>query len=65
MNEWKNECLMTPQHKKQIGYWVSEKLVNDSPTKIKKEKGLANINSQADVHDMCHQHVCTGFHSSS
>ena len=20
-----NECLMTPQHKKQIGYWVSEK----------------------------------------
>ena len=20
-----NECLMTPQHEKQIGYWVSEK----------------------------------------
>ena len=20
-----NECLTTPQHKKQIGYWVSEK----------------------------------------
>ena len=25
MNEWMNECLMTPQHEKQIGYWVSEK----------------------------------------
>ena len=25
MNEWMNECLTTPQHKKQIGYWVSEK----------------------------------------
>ena len=24
-NEWMNECLMTPQHKKQIGYWVSDK----------------------------------------
>ena len=23
--EWMNECLTTPQHKKQIGYWVSEK----------------------------------------
>ena len=23
--EWMNECLMTPQHKKQIGNWVSEK----------------------------------------
>ena len=20
-----NECLMTPQHENQIGYWVSEK----------------------------------------
>ena len=25
MNEWMNECLTTPQHEKQIGYWVSEK----------------------------------------
>ena len=25
VNEWMNECLMTPQHKKQISYWVSEK----------------------------------------
>ena len=25
MNEWMNECLMTPQHENQIGYWVSEK----------------------------------------
>ena len=25
MNEWMNECLMTPQHEKQIGYLVSEK----------------------------------------
>ena len=25
MNEWMNECLTTPLHKKQIGYWVSEK----------------------------------------
>ena len=24
-SEWINECLMTPQHEKQIGYWVSEK----------------------------------------
>ena len=24
-NEWINECLTTPQHEKQIGYWVSEK----------------------------------------
>ena len=24
-NEWMNECLTTPQHEKQIGYWVSEK----------------------------------------
>ena len=23
--EWMNECLTTPQHEKQIGYWVSEK----------------------------------------
>ena len=22
--EWMNECLMTPQHEKQIGYWVSD-----------------------------------------
>ena len=22
--EWINECLTTPQHKKQIGYWVTE-----------------------------------------
>ena len=22
---FRNECLMTPQHEKQIGYWVSEK----------------------------------------
>ena len=22
--EWMNECLTTPQHEKQIGYWVSE-----------------------------------------
>ena len=22
MNEWMNECLTTPQHEKQIGYWV-------------------------------------------
>ena len=21
-----NECLTTPQHEKQIGYWVSEKV---------------------------------------
>ena len=25
MNEWMNECLTSPQHEKQIGYWVSEK----------------------------------------
>ena len=25
MNELMNECLTTPQHEKQIGYWVSEK----------------------------------------
>ena len=25
MNEWMNECLTTPQHEKQIGYWASEK----------------------------------------
>ena len=24
-DEWMNECLTTPQHEKQIGYWVSEK----------------------------------------
>ena len=24
-HEWMNECLTTPQHEKQIGYWVSEK----------------------------------------
>ena len=24
-NEWMNECLTTPQHEKQIGYWVSVK----------------------------------------
>ena len=24
MNEWMTECLTTPQHEKQIGYWVSE-----------------------------------------
>ena len=24
MNEWMNECLTTPQHEKQIGYWVSD-----------------------------------------
>ena len=24
-HEWMNECLMTPQHENQIGYWVSEK----------------------------------------
>ena len=24
-NEWMNEYLKTPQHEKQIGYWVSEK----------------------------------------
>ena len=24
--EWMNECLTTPQHEKQIGYWVSEKV---------------------------------------
>ena len=23
--EWMNECLTTPQHEKQIDYWVSEK----------------------------------------
>ena len=23
--EWMNECLTTPQHENQIGYWVSEK----------------------------------------
>ena len=25
LGEWMNECLKTPQHEKQIGYWVSEK----------------------------------------
>ena len=25
MNEWMNECLMTPQNKKQIGNWFLEK----------------------------------------
>ena len=25
VNDWMNECLTTPQHEKQIGYWVSEK----------------------------------------
>ena len=25
IHEWMNECLTTPQHEKQIGYWVSEK----------------------------------------
>ena len=24
-NEWMNECVMTPQHKNKIGYWVSNK----------------------------------------
>ena len=27
-NEWTNECLTTPQHEKQIGYWVSKKEKN-------------------------------------
>ena len=30
MNEWMNECLTTPQHEKQIGYWVSEKGLNSA-----------------------------------
>ena len=30
-----NECLTTPQHEKQIGYWVSEK---DKSYIIKNEK---------------------------
>ena len=30
-----NECLTTPQHEKQIGYWVSEK-------GKKKKKNVAN-----------------------
>ena len=28
MNEGMKECLMTPQHEKQIDYWVSEKVAN-------------------------------------
>ena len=24
MHEWMNECLTTPQHEQQIGYWLSE-----------------------------------------
>ena len=42
-NEWMNECLTTPQHEKQIGYWVSEKgkrtkwmnewMFNDTPAR--------------------------------
>ena len=27
-----NECLTTPQHEKQIGYWVSEKVVHHERT---------------------------------
>ena len=30
LNEWMNECLTTPQHEKQIGYWVSEKGIGQS-----------------------------------
>ena len=30
-----NECLTTPQHEKQIGYWVSEKGINLSKSQTK------------------------------
>ena len=39
---WKNECLMTPQHKKQIGYWVSDTIIMPNK-KIMSKKILLNI----------------------
>ena len=41
--KWMNECLTTPQHEKQIGYWVSEK------GKCMKSKGIIkhSVNSCA------------------
>ena len=34
-----NECLTTPQHEKQIGYWMSEKGMIGRETKEYKENG--------------------------
>ena len=49
MNEWMNECLTTPQHEKQIGYWVSEE--------GKRMKWLKWLCTHALAHMLIHKHI--------
>ena len=42
-NEWMNECLTTPQHEKDIDYFVSDKdKCNEIAIKLKIEKHYKN-----------------------
>ena len=39
MNEWMNECLMTPEHKNKIGYWMGVKQMVFKYVYIKNSQG--------------------------
>ena len=49
--DWMNECLTTPQHKKQIGYWVSEKgITQDMQEKTNMTKKVFNDTPAQSLH---------------
>ena len=69
-HEWMNECLMTPQHEKQIGYWVSEKgkCVNHNRSQLWSvvvhnewtltlKWNVYNFDTRAHTHTHAHTHI--------
>ena len=52
-----NDCLTTPQHEKQIGYWVSEKGKNMNSESWGRMSGSLKSDSTKNVLDVHTDHI--------